>query len=99
MDTEALAAFTEWTFKFTDAFSATAGVRYTEETKGLQATMFNVAPATARRTAGADGAVPVRRPAADADRLPVPHHQPLRARIHRDHDIRERAVPLQSNAS
>ena len=47
MDSEALAAFTEWTFKFTDAFSATAGVRYTEETKGLQATMFNVAPATA----------------------------------------------------
>jgi iron complex outermembrane receptor protein len=47
MDTEAKAIFTEWTFKFTDAFSATAGVRYTEETKGLQATMFNVAPATA----------------------------------------------------
>ena len=47
MDTEALAAFTEWTFSFTEAFSATAGVRYTEETKGLQATMFNVAPATA----------------------------------------------------
>jgi len=47
MDTEAMAAFTEWTFKFTEKFSATAGVRYTEETKGLQATMFNVAPATA----------------------------------------------------
>ncbi|HEU4778767.1 MAG TPA: TonB-dependent receptor [Steroidobacteraceae bacterium] len=47
MDTEAKAAFTEWTFKFTEAFSATAGVRYTEETKGLQATMFNVAPANA----------------------------------------------------
>jgi len=47
MDTEAKAAFTEWTFKFTDAFSATAGIRYTEETKGLQATMFNVAPASA----------------------------------------------------
>jgi iron complex outermembrane receptor protein len=46
MNTEAKAAFTEWTFKFTDAFSATAGVRYTEETKGLQAVMFNVAPAT-----------------------------------------------------
>jgi len=46
MDTEAKAAFTEWTFKFTDALSATAGIRYTEETKGLQATMFNVAPAT-----------------------------------------------------
>ena len=47
MNTEATAAFTEWTFKFTDAFSATAGIRYTEETKGLQAVMFNVAPASA----------------------------------------------------
>ena len=51
MDTEAHAAFTEWTFKFTDAFSATAGIRYTEETKGLQATMFNVAPASAAEPA------------------------------------------------
>ena len=47
MDTEARAAFTEWTFKFTEGFSATAGVRYTKETKGLQATMFNVSPASA----------------------------------------------------
>jgi iron complex outermembrane recepter protein len=47
MDAEAHAAFTEWTFKFTEALSATAGVRYTEETKGLQAIMFNVSPATA----------------------------------------------------
>jgi iron complex outermembrane receptor protein len=46
MDTEAQAAFTEWTFKITEGLSATAGVRYTKETKGLQATMFNVAPAT-----------------------------------------------------
>jgi len=46
MDAKAKAAFTEWTFKFTDAFSMSAGVRYTEETKGLQSTMFNVAPAT-----------------------------------------------------
>jgi iron complex outermembrane receptor protein len=46
MDTEARAAFTEWTFKITDGLSATAGVRYTKETKGLQAIMFNVAPAT-----------------------------------------------------
>ena len=51
MDTEAKAAFTEWTFKFTDAFSATAGIRYTKENKGLQATMFNVAPATATEPA------------------------------------------------
>ena len=47
MDAEARAAFTEWTFKLTDALSATAGVRYTKETKGLQATMFNVSPASA----------------------------------------------------
>ncbi len=47
MDTEARAAFTEWTFSFTDAFSATAGIRYTKETKGLQSIMFNVSPATA----------------------------------------------------
>jgi iron complex outermembrane recepter protein len=51
MDTKAKAAFTEWTFKFTDAFSATAGIRYTEEDKGLQAIMFNVAPATATEPA------------------------------------------------
>jgi len=47
MEDTAKAAFTEWTFKFTDAFSVSAGVRYTEETKGLQATMFNVSPASA----------------------------------------------------
>ncbi len=51
MDTEARAAFTEWTFKFSDAFSATAGVRYTKETKGLQSVMFNVAPASAAEPA------------------------------------------------
>lgn len=47
LDAKARAAFTEWTFKFTNALSATAGVRYTKETKGLQATMFNVSPVTA----------------------------------------------------
>ncbi len=46
MNATARAAFTEWTFKLTEGFSATAGVRYTEEDKSLQATMFNVAPAT-----------------------------------------------------
>src|SRR5688500_7989685 len=51
MDTDARAAFTEWPFKFTDAVSSPAGIRYTEETKGLQATMFNVAPATATEPA------------------------------------------------
>jgi iron complex outermembrane recepter protein len=46
MDSKAKAAFTEWTFKATDALSFSAGLRYTEETKGLQSTMFNVAPAS-----------------------------------------------------
>jgi len=46
MDSKAKAAFTEWTLKATDALSFSAGVRYTEETKGLQSTMFNVAPAS-----------------------------------------------------
>ena len=95
MDTEAQAAFTEWTFKFTDAFSATAGVRYTKETKGLQAIMFNVAPATARRTGRTHRALSVRGTAADADRLPVPHDQRLRARIHVDHEVRQRSVSVQ----
>jgi iron complex outermembrane receptor protein len=43
----AKAAFTEWTYAFTDRLSATGGLRYTKETKSLQATMFNVSPATA----------------------------------------------------
>jgi len=46
MDATARAAFTEWTYKITAGFSATAGIRYTKETKGLQSVMFNVAPAT-----------------------------------------------------
>ena len=47
MDDTARAAFTEWTFNIAGGFSVSAGLRRTEETKGLQATMFNVAPATA----------------------------------------------------
>jgi len=58
MDTKASAAFTEWSYKFTDAFSATAGIRYTKETKGLQATMFNVAPATAPEPAAPTAVCP-----------------------------------------
>ena len=46
LGTEATAAFTEWTFAITEGLSATAGVRYTSETKSLQGTLFNVAPAT-----------------------------------------------------
>lgn len=47
LDTRAWAAFTQWTFDVTDALSLTAGIRYTRETKGIQGTLFNVAPATA----------------------------------------------------
>ena len=58
--------------------------------------MFNVAPASRGGTGCAHRAVSVRRPAADADQLPVPHHQPLRARIQRHDQIGQRAVSLQS---
>jgi iron complex outermembrane receptor protein len=47
LDTQAWAGFTDWTFSVTDALSINAGIRYTEETKGLQGTMFNVNPLTA----------------------------------------------------
>ncbi|MEO8314801.1 MAG: TonB-dependent receptor [Pseudomonadota bacterium] len=47
LGTRAKAAFTEWTYSVTDRLSATGGVRYTEENKSIQGTMFNVSPATA----------------------------------------------------
>jgi iron complex outermembrane recepter protein len=47
LDSKATALFTEWTLHVTDKFSASAGARYTDETKGLQAIMFNVSPASA----------------------------------------------------
>lgn len=47
LESRAKAVFSEWTFSITDGLSATAGVRYTDETKSLQGTMFNVSPATA----------------------------------------------------
>lgn len=47
MESESWAAFTHWTLDITEALSVSAGVRYTEETKALQAIMFNVAPASA----------------------------------------------------
>ena len=47
LGSKAKAIFSEWTYKFTDRFSATGGVRYTDESKSLQGTLFNVAPATA----------------------------------------------------
>jgi iron complex outermembrane receptor protein len=47
LGTRSKAAFSEWTFKATERLSATAGIRYTDESKTLRGTMFNVSPATA----------------------------------------------------
>jgi iron complex outermembrane receptor protein len=47
LGSKAKAAFSEWTFKVTDRLSATGGIRYTDESKSLQGTLYNVAPATA----------------------------------------------------
>ena len=82
LGTKSKAAFTEWTYKFTDQLSATAGIRYTDETKSLQGTMFNVSPATAPEPADCPTAtVPVQRHAADPDRLPVPDDRPVQAKF------------------
>ncbi|ESQ89429.1 hypothetical protein ABAC460_13030 [Asticcacaulis sp. AC460] len=51
LDTEATALFTHWTFKASDRLSLSAGLRYTDESKGLQGIMFNVAPASATEPA------------------------------------------------
>jgi len=51
LGTKAKAAFTEWTYQFTEGLSASAGVRYTDEKKSLQGTLFNVSPATAQEPA------------------------------------------------
>lgn len=47
IDNDNLALFTQWTFNATDALSLTAGVRYTEETKGIRIVSFTVTPLTA----------------------------------------------------
>ena len=47
IDNDNLALFTQWTYDFTDALSLTAGVRYTEETKGIKVIAFTVTPLTA----------------------------------------------------
>lgn len=47
IENDNLALFTQWTYNATDALSLTAGVRYTEETKGIQITSFTVTPLTA----------------------------------------------------
>ncbi|HEX5787754.1 MAG TPA: TonB-dependent receptor [Woeseiaceae bacterium] len=47
LTTESIAAFTEWTFDLSEAFSISAGARYTEDEKSLQGTMWNIFPETA----------------------------------------------------
>lgn len=47
IDNDNFALFTQWTFDVTDALSLTAGVRYTEETKGIEIISFTVTPLTA----------------------------------------------------
>jgi iron complex outermembrane receptor protein len=47
LDTHAYAAFTEWTYDITPALNITGGIRYTQETKGMQGILFNVSPVTA----------------------------------------------------
>jgi iron complex outermembrane receptor protein len=44
IDNDNWAAFTQWTFDVTDALSLTAGLRYTEETKGIEIISFTTTP-------------------------------------------------------
>jgi len=46
IDNDNWAVFTHWTFDVTEALSLSAGVRYTDETKGIQITGFTIFPAT-----------------------------------------------------
>jgi iron complex outermembrane receptor protein len=47
IDNDNFALFTQWTYDVTDALSLTAGVRYTEERKGIEIISFTVTPLTA----------------------------------------------------
>lgn len=47
IDNDNWALFTHWTFDLTDSLSLAAGVRYTEETKGIRVVGFTVTPASA----------------------------------------------------
>jgi iron complex outermembrane receptor protein len=46
LTTESIAVFTEWSFDLTDAWRISAGLRWTEDDKGLQGIVFNVFPET-----------------------------------------------------
>ncbi len=47
IDNDNFALFTQWTYDFSDALSLSAGVRYTEENKGIRIIAFTVTPLTA----------------------------------------------------
>lgn len=47
IDNDNWALFTQWTYDVTSALSLTAGVRYTEETKGIEIISFTTTPLTA----------------------------------------------------
>ena len=49
VDNTSWAAFTQWTFKFGDKFSLTAGGRYTEEDKGSYPDQFDYATPTVKQ--------------------------------------------------
>ena len=49
VDNTSWAAFTQWTFKFGDKFSLTAGGRYTEEEKGSYPDQFDYATPTVKQ--------------------------------------------------
>ncbi len=58
LDAEAWALFTEWSYNITDALSVSAGLRYTDEEKSLQGTLFNVAGAATPEPAPPAGLCP-----------------------------------------
>lgn len=46
LGTKSFAFFTQWTWDITDALGVSGGIRYTDEEKSMQATIFNLANAT-----------------------------------------------------
>lgn len=62
LSTKSYAFFTEWTWDLTDALGVSGGIRYTDEEKGMQATIYNAGvqpidfmPTTLPTTVTADG--------------------------------------------
>ncbi|MGE0113271.1 MAG: TonB-dependent receptor [Steroidobacteraceae bacterium] len=44
LTTESVALFSQWTFDVTDSLSLSGGIRYTDETKGVQGCLINLTP-------------------------------------------------------